>query len=125
MPIPLGEIQSIADHKIIWNFKADIIRFDIFHAARRFVQENAGFDPARLERLQFAEHASHRFAGIQNIVHQQHVASAHVEPQFFGEKQIAGFHAETIAGNADKIQAQRQIEAPDQIREEHDRAVEK
>ena len=49
---------------------------------------------------------------------------AHVQPQFLCEHQFAGFHAGAIAGDADEIQAQRQDKAPDQVRQEHDRAVE-
>ena len=124
VPIPLREIQSIADDKKVRDFKTDVICLDVLRPAARLVEHHADFYPTRFERLDFGQHAAHGFAGVQNVVHQQHVTPAHVQPQFLGENQFARFRAEAIAGNAHEIEPQRQVEMPDQIRQEHDRAVE-
>ena len=122
--VTLGKVQPVADDEQIRNLEADVIRIHFFHAARGLVQQHADFDPARLERADFWQHAAHGLAGVEDVVHQQHVAPADVEPQLLGEDQFAGFRAGAVAGNAYEIQAQRQVQMPDQIREEHHGAVE-
>ena len=46
-----------------------------------------------------------RAAGIENIVHQQHIPTVNVDAQFLGENQIAGFRARAVARYANEIQA--------------------
>ena len=73
-------------------------------AARRLVQQHTGLDATRLERAKFGDHPAHGAARVQNVIHQQHVTTAHVEPQFLGENEIARFRARAVAGNPDEIE---------------------
>ncbi len=41
--VTLGKIKPVTDDKKIGNFKADVIRLHLFHAARRFVEQHADF----------------------------------------------------------------------------------
>ena len=63
-------------------------------------------------------------AGVENVVHQQHVAAANVgREQIEIQHQRAGPRAvAAIAAGLHQFQPQRQIDPPDQIRQEHDAA---
>src|SRR5882724_2280882 len=121
--VTLGKIKPIADDKEIRNLKADVIGANFFDSTRRLVQQNANFCPARIECANFWQHAAQGFSRVQNIIHEQHVAAANIEAQFLRENQIAGFRAEAVAGNANEIKAQRQVQVSDQIGEKHHRAA--
>src|ERR1019366_6502250 len=122
--VTLGKIKSVADDKKIGDFKAHEIRLHVVRAARGLVQQHAGLDAARLEQLQLGQDTAHGFAGVENVIHQQDVAATHIQPQFLGEYQVARFGAEAVTGHADEIEAQWQVQMPDQIREEQHGAVE-
>ena len=87
--IALREVQSVAHDEEVGDFEPHIVRFHRFHAARRFVQQHARLDPARLEGAELAQHAVERLARVENVIHQQHIAPSHVEPQFLGKDEVA------------------------------------
>ena len=62
-------------------------------AAGGLVQQHTGPDAAGFERPQFGNDTAQGFASVQDVVHQQHVAPAHVQAEFLGEYQFAGFRA--------------------------------
>ena len=120
----LREVQSVADHEEVGDFKPHIVRFHRLDAPRRLVQQHARLDPARFESLELAQHTVERFSRVENVIHQQHIAPAHVEPQFFGKDEVPGFGARAVAGDADEVQPQGEREVPNQIGQEHHRPVE-
>src|SRR6185295_10940051 len=91
--IAFRKVQAITDHKIIGYVEADVVRLDIFDTPRRFVQQDTGLNTARLEHAQLAEDAIQGFAGVQNVVHQQDIAAADIQAQFFRKDKFAGFSA--------------------------------
>src|ERR1041385_4424217 len=101
--VAFGKIKSVADDKLIWNLEADIIRFYFFDTTSGFIEQYTGFNPARPKRAKFFKDAAHGSPGIEDVVHKQHVATANVEAQFFGENQIAGLRAAAVAGDAHEI----------------------
>src|SRR2546423_12912795 len=88
--ISLGEVESVADNEELGNGKTDIVGADSFNAARSLFQQHAGFDSARLQLPHFAQHAMQGSAGIEDVVHQQHVTSANVQAELLREDQLAG-----------------------------------
>src|SRR5439155_10260692 len=121
--IAFGEVQPVTDDEEIGDFKPDVVRLHVFKAAPGFVEQNAGADAARFENAQLAEHPVKGPARIENVVHQQHVAAADVEPQFLGDHQFAGFGAGAIAGNPNEIKPKWQRKIANQIRQKHDGPV--
>src|SRR5437764_6146493 len=102
--VAVCEIQSISDDEEFGNGKAYVIGSDFFNAARSLFQQHAGFDSTWLQLPHFAQHAMQRSAGIEDVVHQQNVASANVQAELLGEDQLAGLGAEPVAGDADEIE---------------------
>jgi hypothetical protein len=74
-------------------------------------------------KAQFGADAEEGFARVQNVIHQQHVASADIQAQFLGEDQVGRFRPAAVAGDADEIQAQGQRKPAEQIGQKDDRAV--
>ena len=89
--------------------EADVIGAHFLDATGLFVQQHADFDPARLEAPEFFGDALEGAAGVEDVVHQQHVAPAHIKAQFLGEDQFARLGARAVARNAHEIQPQRQL----------------
>ena len=56
--VTLGKIKPVSDDKMIGNLKAHVIGLDVFHAAGGLVEQHAGLDAARLERLELGNHAA-------------------------------------------------------------------
>ena len=123
--VALGKIQPVADHKQIGDGESDIVGSNFLYAPDLFFQQNANPDPPRLEAAQLRDDAFERPPGVEDVVHQQHIPSLHLQPQFLGENQFARFGVLAIAGDADEIQPQRQRQAPKQVRQKHHRAVQK
>ena len=122
--VSFREVQAVADHKVVRHGEPDVIGRDFFNAPRGFVEQDADFDAARFEGANFGQHAIQGLAGVQDVVQEQHIAATHVQPQFLGENQVTRFQAVAVTGNAQKIQSQRQVQMPQQIRQKHHRAVE-
>src|SRR5436190_23259776 len=101
--ISLREVQSISNHKEIRNFELHVVGFNLFNAPRSLIQQHASLDTARLKRLQFSEHPIKRLPGIENVVHEQHVASAYIKTQFLRKNQFSRFGARSIARHPNEI----------------------
>ena len=93
----LAVIQTVAYDKFVGNGEADVVGGDVFEAAGRLVEEDADFEAAGLEGEQFGLDAGKGPTGVKNIVNEQHVPPAHVEPQFRGEDQPARLGAAAVA----------------------------
>src|SRR4051812_27257108 len=78
------KIQAVANHKKVRNFKTDVIGLHILSAPCGLVKENAGLNPARFQRLKLVEHSRQCPACIEDVVHQQYIATAHIQSQLFG-----------------------------------------
>src|SRR3954464_3635078 len=91
IPIPLGEIQSVTDHEQIRNGEPDVISADFLQTPRRFLEKHTGFYPTRLQLPDLSQHSLQCLARVQDIIYEQHVAAAHVDPQFLSEHQFPRF----------------------------------
>jgi len=76
-----------------------------------------------VQLAEFLHHPGQCSTGIEDVVHHQHIAPAHLKPQFLGEHKLAGFGARAVARHPHEIQSQRQIQGTDQIRQEHHSSV--
>jgi len=122
--VAFGKIQSITHNEEVRNFEADIVGFYFLHAAGGLIQQDADFDSARFEGAEFGQHAMQGFARIQNVIHQEDIASANPQAQFLGKDESAGFSPSAIAGDTHEIETQGKREITEQVGEEHDRAGE-
>src|SRR6266481_5022750 len=111
--IALGKIQPISDDEKIWNFKSHIIRFDLLDSPRGFIQQDASLNAPRFKCLELCKDAKKCFARIENVVDQQHIASANIQTQLFCKNQVARLRAGSVTGYADKIKSQRQRKISD------------
>ena len=114
--VALRKIEAVADHEQIRNLETDEIRLDLFDPARRFIEQNAGANPPWFKGAQFSKDAIEGLASIKNIIHQQDVAPAHIQTQFFGDYQVTRFSARPIAGDTHEIEPERQRKIANQIR---------
>lgn len=110
---------------MILDFKTDVIGVNRLQAARFFVEKNANLHTFWPEKLHFRRYLFKSPTGVKNVIEQKHVPAANVEFQFLRERKLARHGAGSIAGDPNEIQAQRQIEMPDEIGEEHNCAVQK
>src|SRR6185436_5478142 len=124
VPKTLGKIEAVTDDKIVRDFEADEISLNGFEPARGFIEEDAGLDPAGFQGAELTRDQVESFACVEDVVDEQNVAPAHIEAQFLGENEFAGFSASAIAGDAHEIQAKRQGKAANEIGQKHNRAVE-
>src|SRR2546423_11133535 len=122
--VALCEIESVNDNEEAWNGKADVIGANLFSSARGFFQQHAGLDSAGLQLAHFSQHTMQCSTGIEDVINQQDVAASDVQTELLREDQLARLGAKAITGDADEIEAERQGEAADQVREEKDGAVE-
>src|SRR3954471_13194598 len=102
--VTLGEIEAVADDKVVRNFEADEISLDGFEPPRRLVEQDARLDSARLEGAELARDEVESFSGIEDIIDEQDGAAADVEAQFLGEHQVAGLGTGTVAGDTHEIE---------------------
>src|ERR1019366_80327 len=58
--ITLRKVQSVADDEEVGDFEPHIVRLHRLDAPRRFVQQDACLDPARLESAELAQHTVER-----------------------------------------------------------------
>src|SRR5437867_4485318 len=106
--IALGKIEPVTDNEQIRNVKANVIGVNVLNTPFGLLEQHAGFQTARLQLLDLRDHSLQSPAGIEDVVHEQDVASTHVQAQLLGENQLAGFAAGAITRNPDEIQTQRQ-----------------
>src|SRR3954470_10041490 len=92
-------IQAITYHEQVWNGKAGKIRLHGFRAPLGFFQEDAGLYSPWFQWFELTENSLQGFACVKNVIHKEHVASAHVQAQFFCENQLPGRRASAIARN--------------------------
>ena len=82
-------IHAVADDEIIGDFQARVIGLYRFNAAGGFVQQHTDADAPRLERAQLGQHLGQGAAGVEDVVHQEHVTAADIEAQFLGKDEFA------------------------------------
>src|SRR5689334_10778184 len=106
--IALGKIQTISNDEKIRNFESHVIGFNLLDSPRGFIQQDASLDATRFKGFELCKNAKKCFAGIENVVHQQHIASANVQAELFCKNEVARLRAGSVTGYADKIESQWQ-----------------
>ena len=120
----LGVVETVADDEFVGNLKADVVCWDVVLAPGFFGEQNTGANFPGLHGLQFADHRAEGFAGVEDVIDEQYIAVADVEPEFLGEHQLGGLGAVAITGDADEVEPHWQIDFTDEIGQEHEGAGE-
>src|SRR5262249_22324502 len=66
-------VQPIADHELVRDLKADVVGLHRHQTARRLVEQRRQLQGARLARLQELLEEGESKAGIEDVLHQDHV----------------------------------------------------
>ena len=117
-------VEAESDDEFVGDLEADVVRGDVVLAPGFFGEQNTGANFPGLHGLKFADHRAEGFAGVEDVIDEQYIAVADVEPEFFGEHQLGGLGAVAVTGDADEVEPHWQIDFTDEIGQEHEGAVE-
>jgi len=78
--VALGEVESVADDKLVRDIKTNEVRGKLHGAPGFFIEKHGGPDGFRVHGLQAGNDLGERGAGIEDIVNEEDMAVFQVEP---------------------------------------------
>src|SRR6478672_12005264 len=79
IPVPLPEVEAVADHELVRNLEARVADGDVDLAAGRLRQQRADLERRWVARLEHSHQVRQRQAGVDDVLHDEHVAAFDVD----------------------------------------------
>ncbi len=122
--VAFGEIQAIADDKVVRNGEADKVGLNLDLAPVLFVQEHAGVQRSRFLRLENPGDFGEGVAGVENVVDEQDVLLGKVEADLVDDLGLGYGAVFVLVGrDAHAIEAHVDVELAQEVGGEHDGAI--
>ena len=122
--VAFGEIEAVADDKMVGNGEADEIRGDLGLAAMLFVEQDAGVKRGGFLTAKDAGDFGEGVAGVEDVVNKQDVLLGEVEADLVNDFRLGdGAVFVFVGGDADAVETHVEVELPQEVGGEHDGAV--
>jgi hypothetical protein len=119
-----GVIKSVTDDEGIGDSEACVVGLDGVGMWDAFFEEDAGAEGFGFEATELVEDGVEGLAGIEDIVDEEDVAVVDIGGEVFGEVEWAGLGLVAVAGGADEVEGEGEVEVADEVGGEDDCAVE-
>src|ERR1700677_1171192 len=116
--IALCVVQAVTNHKLVGDFKTDIVRLHILNPARRFIEKRGHAQSFRFSLLQNAREVAQRQAGIQYIFDHHDVKTLDAAIEVFQNAHLAGrLFSFAVTRHGDEINRSIQAQLADKVGE--------
>ena len=122
--VAFGEIEAVANDEAIGDLEAHEVGLELDFTPADFVEEYAGADAGGVLLFDEIDDDGEGFAGIQNVIDQQHVAVGDIEREIIEEPRFpVRFGVVAVTGDADAIESDGVGDLPQEIGREENGAV--
>src|SRR6188472_3953688 len=123
VPVSLGEVEAVADDELVRDLEPNIPHRNVDFAARRLGQEGADLEGRRLTRFQVADQVGEGQAGVDDVLHHEHVAALDVDVEVFEDAHDpGGIGRVAVARDGHEVDLAGDGQVPHQVGHEEDRA---